>query len=103
MQNMIAKKSKRIRAFLLCSLVLFSLLSSFAYVGLLSDHQCTHVHCDVCEHLAFLSLLIRSAVFLFALSSVLSGIVYKASEGIHTSRTVLSIRTPVACKVRLNN
>ena len=102
MQN-IAVKKQRIRAFLLCLLVLFSLLSSFTYMGLLFGHKCSHVHCDVCDHLAFLSQLIRFAVFLSALSSIIGGIVYKASEEIHTSRLMLLIRTPVAYKVRLNN
>ena len=103
MRNGIARKGLRVRVLLLCALLLLALLSSYIYIGVSSGHKCTRSDCDVCEHLMFLSLLLRGAVLLSGAVSVFSRIADHSTKGFQGVSGWVCSRTPVACKVRLNN
>ena len=77
--------------------------SFFLYIGVSSGHRCTRSDCDVCEHLMFLSLLLRGAVLLSGAVSVFSKVTDQSSKGFQGISGWVCSRTPVACKVRLNN
>ena len=102
MQSVRSMKPVRWRVLILCALLLVAVLSSFADFGTVAWHECSHSHCPVCEHAAMLSLLFHS---LWAVAGFIAFHCrpVEDSSGFYASVISLFARTPVACKVRLNN
>lgn len=95
---------KRRHALILCiGLILTLLLSSF-YIASCGDHECCGSDCEICEHLAEASVLLRSFSWI-----VLFTVSYLAhcffSRGISDAGETVRQRTgSLFClKVRLNN
>ena len=92
------RKHKKLLALLFCAFLLCAFLSFYAFMGAVSDHECTHVHCEICEQAALIKSLLRVVLVLAALSAVFGN----PFAGIPRI-SLPAAKTPVACKVRLNN
>ena len=94
---------RKLVVLVLCGLLLATLLSSYAFMGIAANHGCEHVHCDICEHIAMLKLFLRGVLVLSALAFLFWVANQRLSRVFRSEAVVPFSLTPVACKVRLNN
>ncbi len=103
MRSRTMRKNSRMLVFLLCGLILLTLLSSYMFIGTFSGHSCTSHHCDVCERLVFLSLLLRYTLLLSKRYLSFSRLTDQAAKAVRAETLLPLNPSPVAYKVRLNN
>ena len=98
------KKQKRLLALLLCAGMLFVLFASSAYIAHEAEHHCAGNHCETCENIARMEVLLQSFALLGAVLLLLFSLpaflrVLRAEE----SLCAYHAPTLVSWKVRLNN
>ncbi len=97
-------RQKRIFAFVLCISMMFVLFASSAYIAHEADHDCTGDHCEICENIAQLEVLVKTfsllGVILLALFALLS---FLRALRVEDRLCAYHAPTLVSWKVRLNN
>lgn len=94
---------KRLLALLLCAVLCVTVVFSYAFILLESDHDCTHDHCQVCIDLqachGLLRILAYAGVAVSAAVAVRALPLRACQRPSHLPRT----NTPVSLKVKLLN
>jgi len=96
-------KRNRWAALLLAAAVLFTALSSAAFLALHADHDCAGEDCPVCERLAACIETLRLVGLCAAAAATAFVCVRRARERCFRRQRALVPRTPVSLRVKLSD
>ncbi|MCR5626402.1 MAG: hypothetical protein K6F99_03690 [Lachnospiraceae bacterium] len=96
-------KNIRIAAFVMASMMLFTVLFSSLFIALETHHHCTGEHCPICESIEVCLHTLHTIGSLF-IGGIISAVLYLITVFTgHLFKTYLLSETLVSNKVRMNN
>ena len=98
------RNHRRLWILVTCVLLLAALLSSYAFLGVFAAHHCEdHRHCDICEHAALLTRMLRCMLVLLIPAAAAGVRIAVRPAAVRRTVGHLTGLTPVILKTRLNN